>query len=711
MCPCQAWRNRESRPADVRLYRLSYPTIPVLGSRAILGITPAIPFISMRYRKDISGLRAVAVVLVLLFHGGLTAFPSGFIGVDVFFVISGYLITSIIQSQLDKGNFSPADFYVRRLWRIQVALLAVVVATMIIAFAFYLPSDFKSYLKSAINTVGLVSNRYFARTTSAYAAPDAEVLPLLHTWSLSIEWQWYLLLPWGLMLLHRWASPGQGRALVASLTALLMVLGMYVAHKNGSSAYYFFIPRAFEFLFGACVALFTLHRVPLRGNLLTNALGICSLVSLIGLAMLPHVIPDYPNGYAVLVSAASALVIWTGGDERSWAARALSWRVPEFVGEISYSLYLWHWPIFALMRYLGLSERAGMLLGCYALTLLCAYASYRYIEEPYRRNRPGLWKSLLWLVFGPLLVVSAIYGIGDRLHFLPGRFGSEMVRIEQTLQQYTPPQRQRCMQSHGPRMADMTPCTLGDTSAGRDALMIGDSYSNQSWNFIDVLAKEAGIRVTAVATPSCLAFPHLTMQGWWKMNNGQYQVCVDHIHTDYQRIVSGHYRYVIIGENWSYYDPDAIVNKVGDARSIQAGRDRLEKAIRQALALIIRTGATPVLIESPALMPHDYQACFYRHLKLREPAEPHACPVYRPDNATAQWLNGLFARLKTAYPSLLLIDPKDAQCVGNSCLSNVGGMPVYRDVGHLTDYASYRFGELYLQRKGDPFKQAPPGIR
>ncbi|GAB2582311.1 acyltransferase [Dyella jejuensis] len=659
----------------------------------------------MHYRKDISGLRAVAVVLVLLFHGRLAAFPSGFVGVDVFFVISGYLITSIIQAQLLRGTFSLADFYVRRLWRIQVALLAVVLATLLITLAFYLPLDFKAYLRSAIHTVSFTSNDYFAHATTAYAATDSQVLPLLHTWSLAIEWQWYLVLPLWLMLLHRFISPRQGRLVVACVTLLAAVMAMLVVHSEGSSAYFLFTPRVFEFLFGACVALFSPGRPTPDARLPVNALGMLSLLAIVAIAMVPGVIDHYPNGYAIAVCAASAGVIAVGARERSWVARALSWRLPEFLGDISYSLYLWHWPIFATIRYLGVPEYASVLLACYALTLACAYLSYRYIEQPYRKRHPGLLKSLLWLAVLPLLLLSALYGVADRLHFMPGRFGYDMVRIDRALDRYTPPNRQRCIQSSGPRMADMSGCMLGDRQASRAALMIGDSYSNQSWNFIDVLARDAGIAVTAVATPSCLAFPHLTMQGWWKMSDAQYQVCVDHVQSDYQRIAAGHYRYVIIGENWLYYDPDSIVSAMGDERSVPAGHARLEAAVRHALDLIVGAGATPVLIESPAPVPDNYEVCFYRHFKLRLPAQSNTCAVHPAHDAAATWLEGMFARLKASYPALVLIDPKDAQCTGGSCLSAVDGVPVYRDVGHLSDYASYRLGEIYLQRKGDPLKQ------
>jgi peptidoglycan/LPS O-acetylase OafA/YrhL len=661
----------------------------------------------MNYRKDISGLRAVAVVLVLLFHGKLALFPSGFIGVDIFFVISGFLITSIIQSQLDRGTFSLADFYVRRLWRIQVALLVVVFVTLLLALALYLPLDLKSYLKSAIDTVGFVSNRYFAHATTAYAAPDSEVLLLLHTWSLSIEWQWYLILPLWLMLLHRFASPRQGKAIVVLAAFVMAAAALLITRKEGSDAYYFFTPRVFEFLFGAGLALLTLRRAAPAETWMTNVGGMAALLVLLALAMSHGVIADYPNAYAVVVCAACIGVLGVGANERTWVARGLSSAVPVFLGDISYSLYLWHWPIFATARYLGMPEGVALLLVCYALTLACAYLSYRYIEEPYRKRHPGLVKSLVVLVLIPLLVVSSVYAVSDKLQFLPARFGSEMVSIGAKLARYTPKDRQPCMQSGAGPVAGIDRCALGDTRATVQALMIGDSYSNQSWKFIDVLARDAHVSVTAVSTPSCLVFPHITMQGWWKMNSGQYQPCINHVGDYYGLIQSHHYTYVIIGENWLYYDADAIVNDAGDARSVQQGHERLEQAVRRGLDLIIKTGAIPVMLESPMPMPDNFQVCFYRHIKWRTAKPDDACPVSKVVDPDMQWFQGMFARLKASYPSLVLIDPKDAQCVGRRCVVEIDGVPLYRDVGHLTDYASYRLGEIYLQQKPNPFKPSP----
>lgn len=209
----------------------------------------------MHYRSDIDGLRAIAVLFVLMFHAGLGIFPSGFIGVDIFFVISGFLITSIINNSLNKNTFSLSDFYVRRLWRLQPALISVVIFTLILSVIFYLPNDFIDYIKSAKYTTLLISNQYFERSTTGYAAPDAAYLLLLHTWSLSIEWQWYLFLPMGLFLLNRYLSEKNIKIVTVSLTFFMLGISLYLSDKYPNKSYYFLSSRIFEFLIGGSLVL------------------------------------------------------------------------------------------------------------------------------------------------------------------------------------------------------------------------------------------------------------------------------------------------------------------------------------------------------------------------------------------------------------------------------------------------------------------------
>ena len=662
----------------------------------------------MKFRKDINGLRAVAVVLVLLFHGGLTAFPSGFIGVDVFFVISGFLITSIVRADLAAGKFSLPGFYVRRLWRIQVALLAVVAATLVLAAIFYLPDDFNVYFKSALQTVGMSSNYYFAKTTTAYAATGSQTLLLLHTWSLAVEWQWYLVMPVTMWLLYRYASPLQTRVVLLLALVLASALALRQPVMHGAAAYFWFSSRIFEFLFGAALAVWIEGRPKPSNALLLNGLGLLALALIFGIAMKPGVIADYPNRYAVLLSAACVMVLWMGGNERSWVSRVLSLAPVVFVGDISYSLYLWHWPIFATWRYLELPESSAYLLLCFALTFLLGYLSYRFIEEPYRRLRPSFGKSILMLVIAPLLAVAAVFGVTQKYDFFPGRFGSELAYVNATLSKYEPALRRHCLQGRGTHGGDVDPhyldvCAIGKKDAPVTGLMIGDSYSNQYWNFIGLLSNAAGVSVASLATPSCLALPGVTLYDWYSINYQQYRVCEDRTKHYYSIIQSHKFKYVIIGENWVYYDFPAIVNQPGDPQSKQLGQARMEAAVRHALDIVTSTGAIPVIIKGAPTMPENFDGCFYQHFKLREKTGGTDCTLSSKKNENEVWYDHLFERLKVDYPTLSLIDPRLVQCSDGNCMTTYKGVPIYRDTGHMTDYGSYQLGQLYLQSQPNPF--------
>jgi peptidoglycan/LPS O-acetylase OafA/YrhL len=304
------------------------------------------------YRKDIDGLRALAVVLVILFHAGINQVTSGFIGVDIFFAISGFLITGIIVKQRENNTFSLANFFVHRLWRIQPAFIIMSLSTLIATFCLYLPDDFLAYLHSSYYNALLLSNQFFARQSAAYASPAADLFPLLHTWSLAIEWQWYLFLPLGILLtgailrlksIQKVAcNPTNALAAVwFILTPLAAALALIMASRESNAAYYSLLSRIFEFMVGGA-AFFLTRYVRSVPSAVSNGTGILSLAVLLYIAIHPDVIGFYPNIYALLVVTASALIMFTGTYENSIVSKLLGLLPVTFTGRISYSLYLWH---------------------------------------------------------------------------------------------------------------------------------------------------------------------------------------------------------------------------------------------------------------------------------------------------------------------------------------------------------------------------------
>ncbi len=656
----------------------------------------------MKYRSDIDGLRAIAILLVLVYHGGLALFPSGFIGVDVFFVISGYLITTIIHRSLNENNFSFIDFYNRRLWRLQPVLVCLIVCTTLLGLAFFLPEDLIEYSRSARKTSLFISNLFFKNTTTGYFSSDSHQLPLLHTWSLSIEWQCYLILPFFVYCLHRLFNKTGLFIAVFCCTLLSLWLSWHYSTLLPAQTYYQFSSRIFEFLIGSCIALISFTGTKFN-KYVANCLAAVAITTILYIATLDDILLGYPNGYAFLVCFATGILIILGSlHPTPQLIKWLSLRPLVFIGMLSYSLYIWHWAVFASLRYQSIEETPLVLLSAYTLSFILAYISWRYVEKPARQLKQiKLYYTIICLLIVPILIThSASYFI-KRHNGYPQRFNQELVHVYQQLAQYNQPRRPLCISNAKTDAAAV--CTIGMHDAkSKKALMIGDSFSNHYWGFMDTLGQDAHVSILAQATSSCITLPDILLYDWWYFKNQVYQECREQTVNYYRMIAQNHYDFVIIGQIWSNYLSDSIINRLGDERSIALTKTRITHALDNALVQIISSGAKPVLIKNTALMQHNTHDCFFKHIKLKQAYEPKQCDFTLSRAEGEEWFDSLFATMQLKYPELVLIDPKKVQCKNSECRADINGIPVYRDAGHITDYASYQLGRLYLRTVGNP---------
>jgi peptidoglycan/LPS O-acetylase OafA/YrhL len=336
----------------------------------------------MRYRPDVDGLRAVAVVPVVLYHLGIRAVPGGFVGVDIFFVISGYLITRLISEEIDSGHYSITGFYVRRARRIFPALFFMCACCMVFALVEYLPDEIESFRNSLVATTLFGSNIYFY-LTQGYFAPKASTIPLLHTWSLAVEEQFYVVFPLLLLFLRRKLASFENVILwVLVLTSL--ATSAWLVEQDANAAFYLPLSRAWELLIGSLVALDRLPAV--RGRALAETLGAVGLgLILYSIFGFNHRTP-FPGLAALAPCVGAALVIHAGKEAKPLSSRILAMEPVRFVGLISYSLYLWHWPIDVAMRVfvtpLTLVNKLEALVGSFG----AAVASWKWVEQPFRRG-------------------------------------------------------------------------------------------------------------------------------------------------------------------------------------------------------------------------------------------------------------------------------------------------------------------------------------
>lgn len=343
--------------------------------------------IEMIYRKEIDGLRALAVIPVIFFHAGIQAFSGGFVGVDVFFVISGYLITSIILAEMQKGTFSVINFYERRARRILPALFFVMFACLPFAWFWLLPEDMKNFSQSLVAVSVFSSNILFYLTTG-YFLPAAELKPLLHTWSLAVEEQYYVLFP--LLLMFTWKL---GKRWVITILIALAVISLAAAEWLSSTnvAFNFFLlpTRAWELLIGVFAAFFLFNKKTDEGYLEKQS----AFLSLLGLALLTYSIfnfsgdTPFPSIYSLVPTTGTALIILFASP-KNIVGQLLGNKILVGIGLISYSAYLWHQPLFAFAKHKSLEDPSkGLLFLLAIISLGLAYLTWKFIETPFRSKQ------------------------------------------------------------------------------------------------------------------------------------------------------------------------------------------------------------------------------------------------------------------------------------------------------------------------------------
>ncbi len=369
----------------------------------------------MEYRKEIDGLRAIAVLPVILSHAGISWFSGGYVGVDIFFVISGYLITSIILEERKRNTFSIINFYERRARRILPALNVVLIFTTIAAYIFMPAISLKEYSQSLVSVATFSSNVFFYMMSGYFSQASAEK-PLLHTWSLAVEEQYYLFLPIMLVLVGMLGK----RWLISSV--LLMAGASFIVAQGLLSTdavdanYYLIFSRAWELFFGSILAFISLPK-------LSVARWKMDLLSIVGISMIAYSVVSFDSetpfpGFYTLVPVLGTCLIIVFADSKYFIGRILSHNVLVFVGLISYSLYLWHQPLFAFVRMKSIGEPSAYLFAMAILsTFILAFLTWKYIERPFR-NKVKFTRAFIFRSSAASIVV--FFSVGLAGHFYKG---------------------------------------------------------------------------------------------------------------------------------------------------------------------------------------------------------------------------------------------------------------------------------------------------
>lgn len=661
----------------------------------------------LRYRADIDGLRALAVLGVVLFHIGVPGFAGGFVGVDLFFAISGYLISRLLLVELqNSGRVDLAAFFARRVRRLLPALLFVLLTVMLVAPLVLFPEELPRLGKSAMAVPLLWANHHFMQLSGGYFDPAVDLMPLLHTWSLSVEEQFYLLWPLLFMALAKTgrAIHLQTRLLLASWAMAITSFGygLYLLQSSPSLAYFLMPARAWEFALGAIAGLLPVPAMLMRWR---QWLAGASLLVLGWSLFSLEKNADFPGFLALPPVLAISVLMWLGGAASgSGIYRGLGWGPLRWLGKLSYSWYLWHWPLLALGRAWRLGERdlvADALLGG-ALALLLAWLTYHLIEQPIRQRRPwgfARTRSSLWLGAGMSLTVvllaSACVEYGKyaqsrqpALEF-PGKYQADPARSCQAAE------------ADG-QLAAVDKCTVGPAGKAPAILLWGDSHADHYSPLFDQYGVAANVATLRRERGSC---PPLA--GVYTVKKGRKEAgCAAHSEAVLQSLsalrATG-LQAVVLSSRWGFYqgrqplDPgtfDAIALldaqnpqetlRVGESPldfvgSLQALRLALDKQLGQMTSLGLR-----VLIIAPSPeLPYLVPSCV-----RRRGDDGCSYPQARVEARRAEVMQVL-TELATKYPvQVRLLDPVPLLCQDGLCRSSRNGILLYSDSAHLTSFAA-----------------------
>jgi peptidoglycan/LPS O-acetylase OafA/YrhL len=632
----------------------------------------------MTYRPDIDGLRAIAVLAVILYHAEIPGFGGGYVGVDVFFVISGYLITQLLAASADKPLRSQLkDFYLRRGRRILPALFATSLIVAVAAVAIFLPWDLATlgrYL--AATPVFLTNAAAWASEVGGYFSSKLVHAPIAHFWSIAIEEQFYLFYPLTLAFICRYLPDRQRLALIALTTASLAVCIWGSYHAPAAS--YFLAPsRAWELLLGGGLA--TSGQRSLKSPIANELLAAVALVTLAFVTTQYGANIHYPGWYAIAPCAASAVLIQTGRRQLTLVGKLLSLRPFVFTGLISYSLYLWHYPVLVLANYYFLEEVRGFRLGVLLASIyLLAVASWKWIEMPIRRRqllasnrRFASWALIVSVV---LLLTGILYWKSDGLAW---RFPPETrARGNAWLSKgdFLP----KCERLSLDQIASGRLCSVGpqDDDATR-GLIWGDSHAMVLLPAYEQLAQLHHMRLFFAVRYVCRPLVGAVMRQW---NESDRKYCGGFNAAVVQAVRRLDPSLVILNAHWIDVDADIIPPSSADAAPDDSNFKRgLRETLREAgsshRSLCVVLDVPQFKYDLPvALGVARKRGSSEDFLKLsRAQAQERFSGPERDIRALAQ-----------EDPMLKVVDPKDLLCRADSCIFESGGQLLYGDRDHVS---------------------------
>lgn len=640
----------------------------------------------MKYRSEIDGLRAVAVVPVIFFHADFPIFSGGFVGVDVFFVISGYLITTIILSELEKGTFSLVNFYERRARRILPALFLVMLVSLPFAWVWLLPSDMKDLSQSLV-AVSLFSSNVLFWNESGYWDTASELKPLLHTWSLAVEEQYYLLFPLFLMLMWNYRKRWIFGTFVV-IAGVSLCAAQWGAYHQPSATFYLLPTRGWELAIGAGIAFYFLYPQPIIGTLHSQK-WINEVFGLLGLSMIAYAIfvfdetTPFPGFFALVPTVGTGLVILFSSNQ-TLSGRLLSFKPMVAIGIISYSAYLWHQPVFAFARHRLIAEPNQLIYIALALlSFLLAYISWRYVEKPFRVK--GIYDRRAIFTFSVVtsIVFVSVGLIGHVTNGFQNRANSDVIELA------SPNIGRLDVCAEDIKRISGATCLIGSPEVPPTIVLIGDSHSTRLTKSLDEILRTNNKAMLIFAQSWCAPLIDFGTD-----NPNKRPFCRDYMNEAFKFVKNDStLKTVILAAEWANYTTgrrsgDKSTSYYNDSLSKEKSRHENELAFARSLKrtgdLLSAAGKSTVLITSVPEYELDLPKALakFRFLGVRELDEKYRIDLPKYSERNKEVAAAFDIASITSWA--IIVDSYSALCGKKYCRYTDGNRALYQDGNHLS---------------------------
>ena len=627
------------------------------------------------YRPDIDGLRAVAVMMVILFHLGLGPITGGYIGVDVFFVISGYLITSIILKDIEHGQFSVARFYERRIKRILPALGVVIASCIVAAYFLLFPEAFDNFGFS-IFSMALFGTNFMFWKESGYFAPESDLVPLLHTWSLSVEEQFYIVFPLFLILIYRyrksWAAPLSFAGLVLSF----LFCWWGGAHDKVATIFYLLPPRAWELFTGSMLAFGVLPVV--RNRWLANGLGFLGFGFIVYAGLTLNDDTIFPGFAALWPVVGAALIIYSALKQKTLVSELLGLKPVVFVGKISYSLYLWHWPLIVFYNHASFSplSLAGKLV-ILASSFVLAYLSWRFVEQPVR-FKLQIPRKTLFIRTGMISLVFVALGLTFNIgKGLPWRFPEDIQTLSVSkVGDIKLPVISKAVEKYG--------FIMGDPAQDPSFVVWGDSHGMASKPGMHELAKELGKSAYIFERGGCM--PALRALEKFEAECNAFNAHVFEFIKNHPEI-----NRVVLFAFWEKY-LSSLNGRLPESER-ETSPQAFVPAVEEMIAALTNMGREVYVVMDPPILSIKHFPLYYARARYygREVETDTSLSLYLEK---VEGLYQRFERLKAKYGFKQLF-LADTWCKEDRCPIVAGDHVLYYDNDHISQYGSIYMKEAY----------------